>query len=146
MKYTVSVDINKPLDRVIELFDNPANMPKWMEGLESFEHILGTPGQPGAQMQLVYLMGKRRIEMIETVISRNLPEEFTGSYEAPGVYNIVKNKFEAIDESSTRYTTEQEFQFKSFMMKVMGFFMPGAFKKQSLKYLNSFKAFVEKEG
>ncbi|MEO2058942.1 MAG: SRPBCC family protein, partial [Mesonia sp.] len=39
--------------------------------------------------------------------------------------------------------SESEFQFSSFAMKVMGFLMPGAFKKQSLKYMKDFKAFVE---
>jgi len=30
------------------------------------------------------------------------------------------------------------------MMKLMGFIMPGAFKKQSAKSLSDFKAFAEK--
>lgn len=45
MKYSVDIEINKPIDKVIELFDNPANMKEWMEGLNSFEHISGTPGK-----------------------------------------------------------------------------------------------------
>lgn len=36
MKYTAEIEINKPIDTVIELFDNPDNMGKWMEGLQSF--------------------------------------------------------------------------------------------------------------
>jgi hypothetical protein len=39
---------------------------------------------------------------------------------------------------------EQEFQFKGFM-KIIGFLFPGAFKKQSLKYLVDFKQFAEIE-
>lgn len=45
MKFTTETDINKPTDKVIELFDNADNLSKWMEGLQSFEHISGTPGQ-----------------------------------------------------------------------------------------------------
>ena len=37
---------------------------------------------------------------------------------------------------------ENEFQFKGFM-KLIGFFMPGAFEKQSFKYMKDFKAFAE---
>lgn len=142
MKFTDDIEINKPVDRVVELFDNPDNLSKWMEGLQSFEHLSGTPGQPGAKSKLVFKMGKRDIEMIETVISCNLPEEFTGSYEAKGVYNIVKNSFQQINENSTRYVTEQEFRFEGFM-KLIAFLMPGAFKKQCRKYLVSFKQFAE---
>lgn len=142
MKYTAEIEINKPIGEVIALFDNPDNLFKWMEGLQSFEHISGTAGQPGATSKLIYKMGKRDVEMIETIITRNLPDEFTGSYEAKGVFNIVKNKFQKNGENKTVYITEQEFQFKG-LMKCIAVLMPGAFKKQSMKYLTAFKKFAE---
>ena len=37
-----------------------------------------------------------------------------------------------------------EFQPSGFMMKTMALLMPGAFKKQSKKYMIDFKNFVEK--
>lgn len=117
-------------------------MSKWMEGLISFEHLSGTPGQVGAKSKLKFKIGKREIEMIETVTVRNLPEEFSGTYEAKVVFNSVKNKFVALPNSKTKYISEQEFHFKGFM-KIIAFLMPGAFKKQSMKYLNDFKKFAE---
>ena len=89
-------------------------------------------------------MGKREIEMIETITRRNLPAEFHGTYEAKGVYNIQKNFFTALGENRTKWVSESEFKFSG-MMKLMGWLMPGAFKKQSQKYLDDFKAFAEKE-
>lgn len=145
MKYSVSIIIDKPRDRVVELFDNVENMSKWMPGLISFEHLSGTPGQVGAKSKLKFQMGKRQIEMVETVTVRNLPDEFSGTYEANGVFNIVGNKFKALSDTQTEYISEQEFQFKGFM-KIIAFLMPGAFKKQSMKYLEDFKKFVESEG
>ena len=41
IKYTSKIEINSPVDKVIELFDNPDHMDKWMKGLQSFEHISG---------------------------------------------------------------------------------------------------------
>ena len=87
-------------------------------------------------------MGKREIEMIETITVRNLPEEFSATYETKGVYNTVKNKFVSLSENRTRYISEQEFQFSG-MMKFIGATMPGAFKKQSQKYMQQFKEFAE---
>lgn len=142
MKYTLEIDINRPVERVIELFDNIDNMYKWMDGLQKVEPISGVQGQPGAKMKLTFQMGKRTVEMVETVTVRNLPHEFSGTYEANGVFNVVKNYFKAIDENTTRYSTEQEFQFKGFM-KIIGWLFPGAFKKQSMKYLQDFKKFCE---
>lgn len=143
MKYSSEIEINQPIGRVIELFDNPGNLPKWMEGLQSFEPISGTYGQVGSKARLVFKMGKREIEMIETITVRNLPDEFSGTYEAKGVFNMVRNKFIPVGENKTKYISEQEFQFKGFM-KIIGFLMPGAFKKQSMKYLSDFKNFAER--
>jgi uncharacterized membrane protein len=142
MKYSSEIEINKPIDKVIELFDNPDNMKQWMKGLQSFEHISGEQGKVGAKSRLRFKMGKRDMEMIETITVNNLPEEFSGTYEVKGVYNIVKNKFVPLSENRTKYISEQEFQFKGFM-KVIGFLMPGAFKKQSMQYLKDFKQFAE---
>lgn len=145
MKYSTEIDVNLPVARVIELFDDPENLKHWQPGLKSFEHLSGTPGQPGAKSKLLFQMGNREIEMIETVTVRNLPQEFSGTYEADGVFNIVKNYFVPIDENRTKYISEQEFQFKGFM-KIMGWLMPGMFKKQSQVFLENFKNFAEKAG
>ena len=142
MKYSNEVEINLPRNRVIELFDNTDNMKHWQKGLQSFEHVSGTPGQPGATSRLKYKMGKREIEMIETITNNNLPEEFAGTYDAKGVHNIMSNKFISLSENKTKWVADCEFQFKGFM-KVIAFLMPAAFKKQSQKYLDDFKTFAE---
>lgn len=145
MKYSNQVIINKPIEKVIELFDSVDNLYKWMPGLLSYEHISGEAGQVGAKAKLKFKMGKREIEMIETITTRNLPQEFSGVYEANGVVNPQQNFFTAIDENTTRYETISEFKFTNFGMKLIGLLMPGAFKKQSQVYLDKFKEFAESE-
>jgi hypothetical protein len=142
MKYTCEIVIDKPREEVIKLFDNPDNMKYWQKGLVSFEHITGEPGKPGAESLLRYKMGKREIEMIETITYRSLPDEFHGNYVARGVTNIQKNYFK--DEGDkTRWISEAEFKFSGFM-KIMAFLMgKKAFQKQTQTYMEDFKAFAE---
>lgn len=142
MKYSTTVQINKSLEEVVTLFDNPNNYEKWMEGLLSMELIEGKVGEENAKTRFHFKMGKRDMNMLETVLKRDLPKLYITSYESGPVYNVVENHFKAINNDTTEYTTVHEFQFKGFM-KLMGWLMPGAFKKQSLKYLNDFKKFVE---
>lgn len=144
MRYTVSIDINAPLNEVISRFDDPEKMKEWMTGLVSFETIEGEPGQVGSKARLVFQMGKRNLEMFETITVRDLPGRFDGYYEAKGVYNEVGNVFEAIDEHTTRQTSAQFFKFNG-GMKIIGWLFPKTFKKQSMKYLEDFKAFVERD-
>jgi hypothetical protein len=142
MKFSQSIEINLPREKVIELFKNPDNMKHWQPGLVSFENISGTSGEIGAKSRLKYKMGKRDVEMIETITNRNLPDEFSGTYEAKGIWNEVKNYFIEKPSDKTEWVSESEFRFSGFM-KIMGFVMPAAFKKESYKYLKLFKEFAE---
>jgi carbon monoxide dehydrogenase subunit G len=142
MKYQAEITINLPIKKVIELFDNSENLKHWQPGLISFEHLSGEPGQAGSKARLVYKMGKKELIMIETITRKNLPFEFSGTYEAKGVFNEVKNYFTPIGTDKTKYSMDNEFKFKG-LMKLFAFLIPGAFKKQSQKFLEQFKAFAE---
>jgi len=142
MEYTNEIKINLPLQKVVELFDNPDNLSKWQPELISFEPVSGEPGKDGAKAKLKYKMGKREIEMVETITKNNLPKEFNGTYETKGVYNEISNRFESIDENTTRWVSHNVFKLSGFM-KIIGFLMPGSFSKQSCKYMEQFKEFAE---
>lgn len=81
--------------------------------------------------------------MVETIIKRNFPAEFHATYDTKGVHNIQKNYFKELDADRCMWVSESEFQFSSLPLKLMGWLMPGAFRKQSLKYLSDFKRFAE---
>ncbi len=145
MKYTTEITIDLPRDRMMEIFDNPDNMEKWMDGLQEWEVISGEPGTPGAQMRMKFLQGKREIDMVETIVERNMPEEFHVIYEAQGVKNWANNYFTEVSPDKTRWKAEHEFKFGGFM-RIMSFFMPTSmFQKQTLKNMNDFKAFAESQ-
>jgi hypothetical protein len=144
MKYTSEIMIDLPRDRVIELFDNPDNLAKWQEGLQSFEPLSGTPGQPGAKSKLTFEINGRKLEMIETILVRNLPDEFTGTYDARNVHNVVRNLFYEDGPNRTRFVSENEFVFSG-IMKVVALFFGSSFRKTSDKYMQDFKKFAESE-
>jgi len=142
MKYTTEIVVDVPREEFIKKMDDPDNMKHWQQGLIGYEQLSASPGQEGSRMSLSYEIGKRKMDLVETIIKKNLPEEIHMTYETKGVHNIQKNYFKEEDEK-TRWVSESEFQFSGFGMKLMGFLMPGAFKKQSLKYMQDFKAFAE---
>lgn len=143
MKYTTEMIVNIPRDEFIKKLDSAENMKHWQRGLVGYKQLSGNPGEEGAKMELDYKMGKREMTLTETITHRNFPEAFHAHYDTKGVHNIQKNYFHDLEGGKTKWVSESEFQFNSFMMKVMGFIMPGAFKKQSRKYMADFKAFAE---
>ena len=144
MKYTCEINIDLNRADVIKKLDSTENLKHWQRGLISADHISGTPGQEGAKMKFNYQMGKRKIEMVETILKNNFPSEFYASYDSKGVHNVQENYFEELPDGKTKWISKSEFKFDGFMMKTMAFLMPGAFKKQSMSFLNAFKEFAEK--
>ena len=142
MKYSNEILIQKPLSEVILLFDSEENLFKWQPDLLSFEHVSGQKGKVGAVSKLRYKMGKREIEMKETITVKKLPKEFSAVYEAKGVWNEVSNYFKEVEGDATLWISENHFEFQGFM-KLVGWLMPGSFKKQSKQFLERFKAFAE---
>ncbi len=142
MKYTLDIELKQPRNEVVKKFNNDENIKHWQKGFVSIEHINGEKGKTGAISKLTYKMGKREIEMIETITLIDLPEAFHLTFDAKNVYNIQENYFEELSNGNTKWVSKNEFKFSGFM-KVMGFLMPGAFKKQSYTYMEDFKSFVE---
>lgn len=142
MKYTTEVVIDLSREEFLKKLDNSDNLKHWMRGLESYEQISGVPGTEGAQMNMTFKMGKRELQMVETIIKKNLPDEMHMTYDMKGSHNIQKNYFKQ-ENGKTRWISESDFHFERFGMKLMAFLMPSAFKKQSQKYANDFKNFAE---
>ena len=147
MKLECQVDIRAPRNKVVELFDCPDNLGEWQDGFQSFEMIEGSPGEVGSKARLVYLMGKKRMELIETITVNDMPREFSGRYEHIHMDNTMRNFFEEIEGGrATRYRAEVEYtELKSLMVRVMAKLFPGMFKKQVQKWINQFRDFVERE-
>lgn len=143
MKYTTEITVDLPRSEFMKKFDNAENMKHWQKGLTSYKILSGPPGQEGSKMELHFQMGNRKLVLVETIITNNLPYEFHATYDAKGAHNIQKNYFKDQDGESTLWISESEFQFSGIFMKLMAWLMPGAFKKQSLEYLENFKAFAE---
>lgn len=144
MRYQLELEIDLPRERVIELFLDPENLPKWQPDLVSFEQVSGGEARAvGAKTKQIHKLGKREVEMIETITAHNYPDEFSATYEADGVWNLVENRFLDVDERKTKWILESEFRCSNLVMKIMTFLMPGMFKKQSLMYMNRFKGFAE---
>jgi len=119
MKYTIETIIELPREKVIKKLDNAENMKHWQRGLVAVEPISGTQGQEGAKMKLKYDFGKRKMELTETIIKNNFPEEFHATYETKGMLNIQQNIFEELPNGHTKWKSVCEFKASSFPLKVM---------------------------
>jgi hypothetical protein len=142
MKYSTEILINKSRPEIIKAFEDSTLLPHWQRGLKRSRVISGEDGEVGSKRKLYITMEGQSIKMTETIIKKNLPEEWHGKYTSKGMESIQKNYFEAIDENQTKWTSYSEFKFSGFM-KLVSKLLPDIFKKRSLLVQQDFKAFIE---
>jgi carbon monoxide dehydrogenase subunit G len=153
MKYTVSIQIAMPRERVAQLLADPAHLPKWLRGLVLHEPLSGTHGQVGTTSRVVLQMGKQKIECTETITRRepaDLNEIPSGSVVhfdreivGEGMWSDIRDRLTEAGPQTTLWQSESEDRFSGLLMRLMGLLMPGAFRKQSQQHMQDFKAFAE---
>lgn len=145
MEYQTEVIVDLPRQRTAEIFANPKNQRKWVPGLRSLTLLDGEPGKPGARSRWILDMGGRGVEMVETVLSRVLPAEYSLMYETPTILSTVTYHFREIDSEHTRLVAETRFYFRG-LLSLTQLLLRGALSRQIMDSLTAFKKFAEDLG
>lgn len=153
MRYSNAIEIALPRDQVAQLLADPAHIPKWLRGVVSHEPVRGEHGQLGTESRVVMRTGNRETECTETITRRepadlhDIPDDVVVHFDremvAPGMWSAVRDRLTVAGPAATRWESDSEFRFTGWVMRVMGFLMPGAFRKQSQQHMRDFKAFAE---
>ena len=145
MKFSASVDIDLPRDKVAALFADPKHLKDYHPGFIRKELVSGTPGEKGTVSIMYYQFRKHEMELKETVLSNDLPNSFNGLYEHKHMDNTMQSTFVALNDHQTRYTADIHYTRIAWVMpRLMTIVFPNMFKKQTQKWLYSFKEFAER--
>jgi hypothetical protein len=153
MKYTVSIEIALPRERVVQMLADPAHLPMWLRGLVLHEPLNGMHGQVGTKSRVVFQMGQQKIEATETITRREpadlrgIPREsvvhFDREIVTKGMWNAARERLTEAGPETTLWESENEYRFDSLPMRLIGFLMPSVFRKQSIQHMQDFKAYAE---
>ena len=143
MRYQLELELDLPRERVIEVFLDPENLTQWQPDLVSFESISGAnPRDVGAKTKQIHRSGRREVEMVETITANNYPDEFSATYEADGIWNLIENRFFDVGDQRTKWVLDAELKCSG-LVGLMTLLLPGVFKKQTLTFMKRFKEFAE---
>lgn len=143
MRYDVSIEIDAPRDRVVNLFMDERRLHEWQPDLIEYFPTSKERGVEGATAILTVRMGSSEMEMIETVDGGVLPHTYSVIYQTRGVWNRVDSQFHVrAGGAATEWICTNEFRCEG-MMRLVMFSMPWLFKKETRKHQRRFKAFVE---
>lgn len=152
MKFTVSLEIALPRDRVVHLLADPEHRPKWLRGLVRHEPVRGVDGQVGTESQVIFESGKQTMECTET-ITRREPEDlnridpgqvvhFGREIVADGMWSAAHEQLTVAGPETTLWVSENEYRFTG-LMRLAAPLMRGAFINQTRQHMQDFKAFAE---
>ena len=146
MKFTCTIEINRPIDTVMGLFMNKDIYKHWKKDFISYENISGIAGEVGAITKLSF----KRVTLFETITLKRLPYEIVEEYEHKRgnktiMIHRATNQFIALSENKTQYNVEFEMiKIFGLLPKIIMTLMAGAGRKYAQIQLNQFKAFAEK--
>ncbi|WP_031470370.1 SRPBCC family protein [Sciscionella sediminilitoris] len=153
MKYTTSIEIALPREKVLQILADPAHLPKWLRGLVLHEPVNGVHGELGTVSRVVFQTGKQRMEATET-ITRLEPEDlhavpgsvvvhYDREIVGKGMWQAQRDRLIDAGPDTTLWESESEFRFGGLLMRLVGLVLPGVFRKQSRQHMEDFKAFAE---
>lgn len=154
MKYTTSIEIDVPREKVVQLLADPAHLPKWLRGLVVHEPVDGAHGELGTKSRVVFQFGKQRMEATETITRREpadlhaIPGSVVVHYDREiagnGLWQAQRDRILEAGPGATLWESDNEFRFDGFLMRMVARVMPRSFRKQSRQVMEDFKAFAEK--
>ena len=142
MKLKFEISIDAGLDAVWDAFDNPDNMKRWQKNFHSYTHVSGDPGKPGSVAELKFEENGKIIVLTETITERRDKSFLAGSYESTHGKTMIVNRFEWVDENTTRWISWCNFTFTGFM-RLMSPFISGVIRKRTEGDMQRFKLMVE---
>ena len=80
MKYTVEIEVEAPVSKVVELFDQPENMKQWMP-VQRIELLEGKAGQVGAKSRLFMKNGDKELAIANYKKSLSINPDNKGAKE-----------------------------------------------------------------
>lgn len=137
-----AITINRPVEKVWELFMDPGNLQYWLTEFISAEHLSGKIGETGSVSKLKFMERGKVMEVTETVLIAKPNQHYS--------FMMKQTSFEA--ETDVRFIsfgprTEMiqtvQLSPKGLFMKLLMPLVKGAMKKRMANELLSFKNFVE---
>jgi uncharacterized protein YndB with AHSA1/START domain len=133
--FVVSQDVNAPLAKTWDYTMNPANLPKWIDGLSKIEHQSGEFNAVGSKTAFIYNEGKEDMTMIETITAYEPEKQFAFKGEVTDMMSVVSNSsFTALDSNKSNITIKTTITAESFGMRLFMYNQEGMRKRSKEQY------------
>jgi len=145
VQFDVSIEINKPVDIVVDALMNHKNFVYWQTNLEKFEVIKETEEKVGSIAHLHYNEKGRKYIMEDKMIQYE-PNKKIVSQVSGDVISAVVETIILSQGNKTEIKLKWSGEGKVFFVKLLLPLLKGKMIKQSTKELETFKNLIETRG
>ena len=142
-KYTVRVDIDRPVEEAWEVLMDESRMGEWLEGYKSMELIEGDPLTVGSKHKMIFEENGQEMTFTETVTAIEPLKEFSFDFEHDMMTSSIQMTLESTGTASTRITNRTEFSANGFFVNLLMFFMTPRMKGRQRGSFARLKALIE---
>jgi uncharacterized membrane protein len=138
----IELQLDCPLEHAWATFTNIELMPQWVQGFDSIRLLEGEPETVGSIHELVFLEGKRKIVMIETVTAFEPNKQFSFEATTRGMSTRAETLFTRAG-AGTIIRSHNSFFATGFFFRMMLPLMKGAITKRMTADFGRLKALAE---
>ena len=142
-KYSVSVEVDVPIEEVWEVYMDESRMDEWLTGFRSMETIEGEPLTVGSKHRLVFEERGKEVVLVETVRVIDPPREFAFDLEHELMNSTMSVTLESIGDDKTRLISQTATSSPKLLWKIIMPFMTPQMRKRHRGDLERLKAMIE---
>jgi len=142
--YQVKVEIKKPLQTVFSVLNNQELMKEWLTDVKSVTPINVKPGIVGSEYKMIVENQGKEMVMNEKVIAFIPNKKVTLFFDADDMLKTDDYRF-SFSEDKTTIVKEVVCKSDSYLMSCVFPYFKGMFIEIDQKYLDNFKAYIEKQ-
>lgn len=148
--FTRSVTIDRPADKVFTFIEDPANVPKWLEGVVSIEPLTEGPMRAGWRFKETRMIGKRESSAVIEVREHEGPRQgkqppyrHRAGATIMGVDAVYDFTFHSLDGVRTRVDVVAEVKATNMLGKLFVGIAAKGMEKQDSEMLDRLKRSLE---
>ena len=142
--YTVTVDIDRPVDEVWDAFQDPERATVWISGLKSIELVSGEKHAEGSKYRMTFVEEDKTIVVDETIQTVVPNERFVFTTMAEGMGMLADTTFTP-NATGTSITSNVTMTGDGVFMRGMLPLMKGMISERQQGDLTALKALVEND-
>ncbi len=142
-KYSVSVEVNKPIEEAWEVLMDESKMGEWLEGYKGMELLEGEPLTVGSKHKMIFEENGEELTFTETVTAISPPTEFSFDFDHDMMSSNIQMTLESVGPASTRITNRTRFTANGFFIDLFMLLMTPRMKSRQRRSFARLKALIE---